>query len=170
MHPLEHFLYYSWVSSFLFGLRLSCSLSSIYLTFVLLLETHIHDVGAHGYPHCRACTVTRSCFCTASITPILPPSADTMGMESHLCNGNFHWLHHAKFECNYGVPFLICSTLCSVPTLITTSSKEMETRCRKSWPSLLQRDVERLRQEGVALRYRQRVHSIMMPVQSLSVQ
>jgi sterol desaturase/sphingolipid hydroxylase (fatty acid hydroxylase superfamily) len=24
------------------------------------------------------------------------------------CNGNFHWLHHAKFECNYGVPWPIC--------------------------------------------------------------
>lgn len=24
------------------------------------------------------------------------------------CNGDFHWLHHAKFECNYGVPFPIC--------------------------------------------------------------
>ncbi len=23
-------------------------------------------------------------------------------------NGNFHWLHHAKFECNYGVPFPFC--------------------------------------------------------------
>ena len=23
-------------------------------------------------------------------------------------NGNFHWLHHAKFVCNYGVPFPVC--------------------------------------------------------------
>jgi len=27
------------------------------------------------------------------------------GMDSPGGKGDFHWLHHAKFECNYGVPF-----------------------------------------------------------------
>lgn len=27
------------------------------------------------------------------------------GFDEPSCNGDFHYLHHAKFECNYGVPF-----------------------------------------------------------------
>ena len=27
------------------------------------------------------------------------------GFDEPSCNGDFHWLHHSKFECNYGVPF-----------------------------------------------------------------
>jgi sterol desaturase/sphingolipid hydroxylase (fatty acid hydroxylase superfamily) len=27
------------------------------------------------------------------------------GYDSPSANGDFHWLHHAKFECNYGVPW-----------------------------------------------------------------
>lgn len=29
------------------------------------------------------------------------------GYDEPSANGDFHWLHHAKFECNYGVPFPI---------------------------------------------------------------
>lgn len=30
------------------------------------------------------------------------------GFDEPSANGDFHYLHHAKFECNYGVPFPIC--------------------------------------------------------------
>lgn len=29
------------------------------------------------------------------------------GYDEPSANGDFHYLHHAKFECNYGVPFPI---------------------------------------------------------------
>lgn len=29
------------------------------------------------------------------------------GIDEPSCKGDFHWLHHHKFECNYGVPFPI---------------------------------------------------------------
>lgn len=29
------------------------------------------------------------------------------GFDEPSANGDFHYLHHAKFECNYGVPFPI---------------------------------------------------------------
>jgi sterol desaturase/sphingolipid hydroxylase (fatty acid hydroxylase superfamily) len=37
----------------------------------------------------------------------IAPIAGHDGMDDPGGNGDFHWLHHAKFECNYGVPFPI---------------------------------------------------------------
>ena len=39
---------------------------------------------------------------------VVAPIGGHDGHGEPSCNGNFHWLHHAKFECNYGVPWPIC--------------------------------------------------------------
>lgn len=43
------------------------------------------------------------CLFHADVAPI----AGHDGYDDPGGNGDFHWLHHAKFECNYGVPFPI---------------------------------------------------------------
>ena len=52
----------------------------------------------------RAATTTRKrryAKYHADISPI----GGHDGIDEPSCNGDFHWLHHAKFECNYGVPW-----------------------------------------------------------------
>merc|ERR1719469_522447 len=36
---------------------------------------------------------------------VLAPGASHSGWEDHFNADQFHYLHHAKFECNYGSPF-----------------------------------------------------------------
>ena len=62
----------------------------------------------------------------ADIAPI--GGHDGHGVTS--ANGDFHWLHHAKFECNYGVPFPIdFDRMCApMPTALLS-----RTPCRASF-------------------------------------
>jgi len=46
-------------------------------------------------------------FLYAKFHADIAPIGGHDGYEEPAGNGDFHWLHHAKFECNYGVPFPI---------------------------------------------------------------
>lgn len=44
---------------------------------------------------------------THSLLTDIAPIGGHDGYDEPSANGDFHWLHHAYFECNYGVPFPI---------------------------------------------------------------
>ena len=44
-------------------------------------------------------------FLYAKFHADIAPIGGHDGYDKPSANGDFHWLHHAKFECNYGVPF-----------------------------------------------------------------
>merc|ERR1719198_1620571 len=44
-------------------------------------------------------------FLYAKFHADIAPIGGHDGYDEPSANGDFHWLHHAKFECNYGVPF-----------------------------------------------------------------
>lgn len=46
-------------------------------------------------------------FLYAKFHADIAPIGGHDGYDEPSANGDFHWLHHAKFECNYGVPFPI---------------------------------------------------------------
>jgi len=46
-------------------------------------------------------------FLYAKFHADIAPVGGHDGYDEPSANGDFHWLHHAKFECNYGVPFPI---------------------------------------------------------------
>jgi sterol desaturase/sphingolipid hydroxylase (fatty acid hydroxylase superfamily) len=45
-------------------------------------------------------------FCFVHLT--LAPGCGHSGWEDHFQSDQYHYLHHAKFECNYGSPFSAC--------------------------------------------------------------
>lgn len=53
------------------------------------------------------CAVHPLVFLYCKFHADIAPIGGHDGHEDPMGNGDFHWLHHAKFECNYGVPFPI---------------------------------------------------------------
>jgi len=47
-------------------------------------------------------------FLYASFHASIAPIGGHDGHGEPSANGDFHWLHHSKFECNYGVPWPFC--------------------------------------------------------------
>eukprot|EP01060_Flectonema_neradi_P011667 TRINITY_DN1869_c6_g1_i1.p1 TRINITY_DN1869_c6_g1~~TRINITY_DN1869_c6_g1_i1.p1 ORF type:complete len:447 (+),score=52.69 TRINITY_DN1869_c6_g1_i1:87-1427(+) len=52
-------------------------------------------------------TMSPYCFLFNGIHLTLSPAAGHSGYEDHWAGDQFHYLHHAKFECNYGGPTFI---------------------------------------------------------------
>ena len=86
MHPVEHLIYFTRGVS-------ACLVAAHHPTIFLFYNMRAMlgpAPGHHGFPGMGASHALR----ISSAQLVLTPSASG--------GSQYHWLHHAKFECNYG--------------------------------------------------------------------
>ena len=66
-----------------------------------------------------ACICAAAVFLWVYIHLTFAPAAGHSGYEDHFQADQYHYIHHAKFECNYGSPFVgFIDQVCAMPSAI----------------------------------------------------